>query len=130
MASRDRIPEHPGELVLPSRKRVRAHGTDVDAERVGEDQQVAPPGAQRGGRLRERLAPAGLDLDLRGDQLAGHRFREHGVAGRSRIAQLLEARGQVEALRFEHRELLLEANREIGRRLKGGTRGVEIEVHC
>jgi hypothetical protein len=68
--------------------------------------------ALKGDRVSERLAPAGADLDLGPDQLAGHRLGEDRVR-LGRIAQFLEALVEREGLRVEDRELLLDPYREV-----------------
>ena len=61
---------------------------------------------RRGRRLGERLAAAGADLDLGGDQLADEVRLELGAAGRG--LQLLEAVDEPERHRVEDGELLLD----------------------
>ena len=61
--------------------------------------------------LVERLAAAGLDLDLGGDQLADDVALE--VGSRHGGQQLLEAVHEPERVRVEERELLLDREREV-----------------
>jgi len=64
----------------------------------------------------ERLAAARLGLGLRGDQLADEVRVELGAGGRG--LQILEAVDEVARLRVEKRELLLDREREVLRRLE------------
>ena len=68
-------------------------------------------------RLGEGLRAARADLDLGGDQLAGRRLGQQlvGLAGG---VDVLEAVLELERLRVDDRELLLEADREVGRGLE------------
>ena len=72
------------------------------------------------GGLRERVAAAGADLDLGGDQLADEVRLELGAP--RGLLQLLEAVDELERLGIEERELLLDREREVGRRLEGRAR--------
>ena len=54
---------------------------------------------------------------------------QHRVLGGS-VAQLLEARHEVERLRVEHRELLLEAHGEVRGRREDLLRAVEVDGHA
>ena len=53
---------------------------------------------------------------------------EHWIGGRG-VAQLLKARGQLQRVGSEERELLLQADGEVGRGVKGRASGVEIGRH-
>ncbi len=77
----------------------------------------------------EVLPAPGDDLDLRGDELARDRLRELGITLRRRVAQLLEARHEVERLRVEHREFLLEADRQVLRGREDLLGLVEVDGH-
>src|SRR4051812_19841652 len=55
-------------------------------------------------------SPPGADLDLRGDELAGDRGAQRLVIGQREVAQLLEAGREVQRLRVEDGQLLLEAH--------------------
>ena len=102
----------------------------VAAEREAHpiDQREEPVAAVRwsGDRLGEALGPAGADLDLGGDQLAGGGLGQHLVLLAGRV-DVLEAVRELERLRVEDRELLLEADREIGRGLESLPSEVEVE---
>ena len=93
----DAVVRRVDDLLLPPRRpRVRAAGRERDADRVGLVEQRAPALDQRARGLGERLAAAGLDLDLRGDQLAGRVLAE-----RRRVGARLELREAVdEAVRL------------------------------
>jgi hypothetical protein len=84
-------------------------GQPQSADRL---EQARPPLALALGRLGEGLRAAGADLDLGGDQLPRRRFRQHLVplAGGEDV---LEAVLQLQRLRVEDRELLLEPDREV-----------------
>ena len=71
--------------------------------------------------------PARADLDLGGDQLAGDRLGQHRIR-LPRIAELLEARRQLERAPIEHGELLLQADGEVRRLLEGGVRRIQVET--
>jgi hypothetical protein len=71
-------------------------------------------------------AASRADLHLRGDQLARHRVDQHLVA-RGGGAQLLEARDEGQAGGIEQRELLLDADAEVGRGLERLAGAVEVD---
>jgi hypothetical protein len=100
-------------LLGPRRERVRARRAERHAHAVGEREHVAPAVAEQRGGLGEGLAAAGLDLDLRRDELARGVGAERRRVGQS--LQLLEAVDHAERLRVEDLELLLDPDREIGR---------------
>ena len=79
-----------------------------------EGEQAPSALALEGEGFDEGLAPTGDDLDLRGDQLARDRCGEQGVTLQGVVAQLLEARDELQRGGVEDRELLLEADREVG----------------
>ena len=80
-------------------------------------------------RVVDVLAAAGDDLDLRGDELARDRGGEDRIALGGGVAQLLEARHEVERLRIEDRELLLEADRQVLGGREDLLGAVEIDGH-
>jgi hypothetical protein len=73
------------------------------------------------------LAAAGADLDLGGDQLARNRVAKDVVPKRG-VTQLLEAVDEVERRLIEQRELLLDANREVGRLVEDLAPFVEVDA--
>src|SRR5437763_2728499 len=103
-------------LVLPPAPRVRARAAEADPELARELRELAAPLAHAGRTVRERLAAPGLDLDLGRDQLADEVLLEHGPLRRG--LELLEPADEVEGRRIEERELLLDRDREVGRRLE------------
>ena len=105
-------------------ERVRARRAERDAVVAGEREQPPAGVGLAAARVFDVAARARADLDLRGDQLARDRRREHRVGGRG-VAQQLEARHQQQRLRVDERELLLDADREVGRALEGLARGGE-----
>ena len=103
-------------------QRVRARRAEPDAVRAGEREQPPPRlGLARAGVVDVR-APAGPDLDLGRDQLAGDRRHEHGIP-HGGVAQQLEAGDERERLGVEERELLLDPDGEVSRVLEGLARG-------
>src|SRR5262249_11356488 len=103
-------------LLLPRAPGMRAGCRQADADRVRELEQLRTALADLRGHLVERVAAAGADLDLRGDQLADEMLLERRAL--RRCLKLLEAIGEVESLRVEDGELLLDGDREVGRRLE------------
>src|SRR5690348_14309032 len=99
---------------------MRADGREADADGVRQRAQLRAPLAQLLGRLGERLAPAGAHFCLGGDQLADEVRLQVGAAGR--VLELLETVDELEARRVDERELLLDGEREVGRRLEARTR--------
>ncbi len=79
----------------------------------GEREQAPAALALAGERVLQVAADPRDDLDLRGDQLAGDALPQQPIIGGER-AQTLEARGQFERARVEDRELLLDADRQVG----------------
>src|SRR2546423_1259706 len=77
--------------------------------------------------LGEGLRPPGAYLDLRGNQLPGGRLGQQLVL-KAGCIHVLEAVAQVEAIRIDDRELLLEADREIRRGLEQLPRSRQVEV--
>ncbi len=95
-------------------------GGQADADAVGERAQLCAPLAELLGRLGERLAAAGAHLGLRGDQLADEMRLD--LRAPRRVLQVLEAVDELEGRRVEQRELLLDGEREVRRRLEGRAR--------
>ncbi len=102
------------------RERMGAGGAELHVVAGGEREQPAAQltlGVLGGSQI---LAAAGPDLDLRRDQLAGDRLAR---APRSSAAAASRSRsklpGQLQRLRIEDRELLLDADRQIGRCSRG-----------
>ena len=83
----------------------------------GECEQPPPAIPLVGDRVVKVLAAPGADLDLGRDQLARDRVGEHRIRRRG-VAQVLEALDEVERAGIEDRELLLQADGEIGRRVE------------
>jgi hypothetical protein len=79
-------------------------------------------------RVGQVLAAPGADLDLAADELAGDRVGQDRVVGR-RVAQLLEARHELECVRVKERELLLEPDREVGGVREGLRGAVRVDRH-
>jgi hypothetical protein len=117
------------ELLAVVRPRVRAGGPERHASAAGEREQPLAHVALARERVREVLAASGADLDLAADQLAGDRLGQHAVLGRGGVAQLLEARDQVERVGVQERELLLEPDREIGGGREGLRGAVRVDRH-
>ena len=90
-------------------------GAEGHAQLVGELPQLGPPLGDSRHDLGERLAPAGPDLDLGRDQLPDEMRLELGALRGG--LEVLEAVRQRESLGVDDRELLLDRNREILRRL-------------
>ena len=111
-----------------TRSRIYLGLAERDAAIGGEREQAPAVIALSRGRAGQILAPTGADLDLRRDQLTGDRRREHRVRG-CRLVKLLVARDELELDRIEQRELLLQADREVGGLREGRVRGVDIELH-
>ena len=99
-------------LLLPRAPGVRAGRAERDAARLGERPELLPPLAKQRGRVGERVAAAGADLDLGGDQLADQVRLELGPL--RRLLELLEAVDEAERLGVEERELLLDRDGEVG----------------
>ena len=76
--------------------------------------------------LRDAARP---DLDLAGDELARDRLRQHRVLGGRGIAQVLEARREVERHGIEEGELLLDPDREVGRGREALRGAIEVDRH-
>ena len=85
-------------------------------ERLDERPELCATLRERGRDVGERLLPPGADLDLGRDQLADQVRLEGRLSGR--FLHLLEAVRQVERLGIEKRELLLDCDREVRRRLE------------
>ena len=104
-------------LVLPAAPRMRSGRRQADAQAPGQRAELSASLDHPLRGLEEGVATAGLDLDLRGDQLADEVRLELGPG--SRRLELLEAVRQLERPRVEERELLLHRDGEVGRRLEG-----------
>jgi hypothetical protein len=95
--------------------RVGAGGAERHPARLGEGEETIAHVALAAQRVVDVVAAAGADLDLAGDQLAGDRRRQHGILDGGGVAQLLEARHEVERGGVEHRELLLDPHGAVAR---------------
>ena len=94
----------------------------------GEREQAAAALVLAVERVGEVLPAAGADLDLGGDQLAGDRVGQHVVLRCRGLAARSNAFDQSSGARVEQRELLLEADREVGRGLEDLLRGAGVEA--
>ena len=103
-------------LLLPVRPRVGPGGAEEETHRLDERLKLRAPLRHGRGHVRERLLPARADLDLGGDELADEVLGERRLRG-CRL-DLLEAVRQIERLRVDERELLLDGRREVGRVLE------------
>ena len=113
-------------LVAVVGPRVRAGRTEQDPEPVGETEERRATLLLEVDRLGHGLGPARADLDLGGDQLPGDRIPERRfVLGCS--AEFFVAIDQIEGIGVEDRELLLEADGEVGRVLESLSGNSEIE---
>ena len=97
--------------------RVGAGRPERDPALGGQREEAPAQVALGGDRVGQRLAAARADLDLRRDQLAGDRRGEDRIGLRAG-AQVLEARHELQRRGVEDRELLLEADGEVGRALE------------
>ena len=103
-------------LLLPVRPRVRPGRAEQKPHRLDERPQLRATLGDRGRDVRERLLLARSDLDLGGDELADEVLLERGPARGG--LDVLEAVREVERVRIEDRELLLDRDGEVGRRLE------------
>ena len=103
-------------LLLPVRPGVRPGRAEEQAHRLGERLELRAPLGHRAGNVGEGLLAPRPDLDLGGDELADEVLLERGAARRS--LDVLEPVREVERLRIEDRELLLDRDREVGRGLE------------
>ena len=94
---------------------------EAEAERVDERAELRAALAQALGALRERVAAAGADLDLGGDQLADEVRLELGAP--RGLLHLLEAVDEPERRRVDERELLLDGERQVRHLFEGRLRG-------
>ena len=101
-------------------------GAEGDALLAGEREEPAAGLLLAGAGVGDVGAGAGADLDLGGDQLAGDRVHED-VVGLPRALEVLEARDELQRLRVDQRELLLEADGEVGGALEDLARGGEVD---
>jgi hypothetical protein len=106
--------------------RMGAGGGEAETHPLGEGEEPAAAVALQGDRLREPLGAAGADLDLGVDQLAGRRLGEHLVPLAGSV-EVLEAVLELERLRVDDRELLLEPDSEVRRALEGLPSAVEVQ---
>ena len=113
-------------LVEVVRPRVNAGRRQRQPHRLRQREQPPPPLPLHLGGLGERLASPRADLDLRGDQLTGRRLRQDIVAPAG-LVEVLEAVLELERLRIDDGELLLEADGEIGGALEHLARRAEVE---
>ena len=104
-------------LLLPRAPGVGAGGGQQGPLLAGHAEQASPGLALSCEGVSQVLAPPRPDLDLRPDQLAGHRLGQHGIA-LGRVPQLVEALRQRQRVRVEDPELLLDADRVVGRGLE------------
>ena len=100
-------------LVLPRREGVGARGAQRETLLAGMGKEGAAAGDDVAGRVAERVTLGRGDLDLAREQLAED-ARAKIVGGA--VAQELEGAGERETAGVEDLELLLEADREVGRR--------------
>ena len=107
--------------------RVRGRGAESDTPTLGEGEQLAAQLALARDRIGEVRAAAGDDLDLGGDELAGEVLVQRRRALGSAVTQLLEALCQVEALRLEDGELLLEPDSQVACSGEQRRRTIEID---
>ena len=111
-------------LLAVVRPRMRAGRAERDRRAPRRARTAAGGGrAGRAMRVREVVAAAGADLDLRGDQLARDRLGQHRIVApaASRSSSKRGARPSVAGV--EQRELLLEPDGEVGRGVEGRARG-------
>ena len=101
---------------------MRSGRSEQDAHGLDERAQLRAALGHRRRHVRERLLAAGTDLDLGGDQLADQVLLERRAL--CCRFDLLEAVREVERLRVEERELLLDGDREVRRLLELSPRSV------
>ena len=99
-------------LFLPVRPGVGPGRAEHEPHRLDQRLQLRPTLGDRGRNVRERLLLARSDLDFRGDELADEVLLERGAA--RGCVDVLEAVREVEGLRIEDRELLLDGDGEVG----------------
>ena len=109
--------------------RVGAGRAQRDPARLGQREEAVADVALAAQRVVDVLAAARADLDLAGDQLAGDRLGQHRIVGGGEVAQLLEARHEVERRGVEDRELLLEADGGVGRGGEELLRCGQVDAH-
>jgi hypothetical protein len=93
---------------------MRAGGSQSNPLCRGEGEKTPPSLALAHERILQICADARDDLDLGGDQLPRDAVVKH-VVRLCRVAQLLEARAQIERVGIEDRKLLLYADGEVAR---------------
>ena len=127
-AAADENQRHVGQVVPDQRKgmeeRIDALLVDVSTHA---EQERLPLGA-RAGNVRERRLLAGADLDLGGDELADEVLLDGGAARGG--MHVLEPVREVERRGIEDRELLLDGDGEVRRRLELRTRSCDQLVRC
>src|SRR5581483_7740514 len=111
-------------LVLPSGPGVGAGGAELEPELAREGLELPAPSRHTRRRLGEVRALPRPHLRLRGDQLPDQVVVDLGAGGRG--LQLLEPVDEVERLRVEQRELLLDGDGEVGAVLVRGARAREL----
>ena len=109
--------------------RVGAGRAQRHPARLGEGEEPVARVALAAQRVVDVLAAARADLDLAGDELAGDRLGEHRVVGGGEVAQLLEARHEVQRRGVEDGELLLEADGGVGRGGEELLRCGQVDAH-
>ena len=113
-------------LVLPPAPGMGARGRQQRVAVGGEPEQPRAGLALAREGVRQVLPPPGADLDLRRDQLPRHGVGQH-VVGLRGLAQLLVAVIQLERVRVEDPELLLDPHREVLRGLEDLPRELHVE---
>ena len=105
---------------LPVRPRVRTRRAEQETHRLGERPKLRAALGHRRGHVGEGLLATRADLDLGRDELADEMLLERGPPRRR--LEVLEPARQVERLRLEDRELLLDRDGEVGRGLEPSAR--------
>jgi hypothetical protein len=103
-------------LLLPVGPGMRAGRAEEDVHRLDEGAELRATLGHRRRNVRKSLLPAGADLDLGRDQLSDEVLFEPCAPGG--VPHLLEAVREVQRLRIEERELLLDRDREVRRVLE------------
>ena len=114
-------------LLAVVRPRVRAGRPKLRCARARQREQRTPPLALAAQRVAEIVADARDDLDLRRDQLTGDVLVQQRIDERRRVAQFLEARGEVERLRVEDRKLLFDPDGQVAGRRENLDGAVEVD---
>ena len=103
---------------------MRAGGADQEAHRLDERAELGTPLGNCGGYVRERLLPPRAHFHLGRDQLADQVLLERRAL-RSGL-HVLEAVRELERLRVEERELLLDRDAEVGRAFEVLARPIDL----